>query len=272
MSLSPERVAFLWRVSKDLPGWEEFLQEKYQGGKAKVKNQNPDTRGSFPEVSVSTAMKDERVRQQVLKEFHQWKGSEKSDDKTNKPLPNKEEAWHDVGTSFNTHREKWNAEEKDAVRFYSDELGYKVINDLLREKKQPDEDSYDDYLRAVASIPHLDAAFKKSRTEKDVVVSRGIGKNSPFGKMLLDGTLQKGMVQIDDGYTSTSIKPPEANDWPHDVMMTIKVPKGTPAVYLGPPPGPKKGRGEYSESPEEYELLLNRRTKLKVVGFDRAKK
>jgi hypothetical protein len=47
--------------------------------------------------------------------------------------------------------------------------------------------------------------------------------------------------------------------------MHIAIPKGTSAIYVGPPPGGKK----YTEYPDEHELLLNRGTKFKVTGWDK---
>ena len=52
--------------------WDEFLAAKYEGGKKKVRNPNPDTREKFPEVVLTTAIKDQGFRQHVMKEYADW--------------------------------------------------------------------------------------------------------------------------------------------------------------------------------------------------------
>jgi hypothetical protein len=58
--------------------WERFLREKYEGGKAKVQNPNPQTRSSHPEVTVNYLMRKpgrvyDQARQGVRREFLQWR-------------------------------------------------------------------------------------------------------------------------------------------------------------------------------------------------------
>ena len=59
--------------------WDEFLAAKYEGGKKKVSNPNPDTRSKFPEVALTTAIKDEGFRQRVMKEYADWLKKRPSD-------------------------------------------------------------------------------------------------------------------------------------------------------------------------------------------------
>lgn len=261
------------------PDWDEFMREMYDGGKRRIPNPNPETRDTYHDVSISTALKYPNVMKSVMREYRAWqkKRSDKVDESSRKvdptqPPPNDPKVWNDLGETFNATRREYSQSEKDAIRFYSEDLGYRLVNDILRGGQDPSDDLYADHLRAMSEIPKLDEAFKKSKTSRDLVVSRGLGKNAPLARLLAEGKLEIGTIQVDAGYTSTSLKPPEANDWPHDIMMTIRVPEGTQVIYLGPPPGPDTGRGAYSESPEEYELLLNRRAKLRVIGFDPEKK
>lgn len=61
------------------PLFEKFVEEKYQGGDARVPNPNPKTKKHWPEVSFTTAMGDDGFRRQVLEEFARWKSEQ--DDK-----------------------------------------------------------------------------------------------------------------------------------------------------------------------------------------------
>jgi hypothetical protein len=59
--------------------WEKFLDERYDGGKAKVTNPNPDTRDSHPEITVAYLMgRDKPVyqsaRRRIRQEFSRWRG------------------------------------------------------------------------------------------------------------------------------------------------------------------------------------------------------
>lgn len=58
--------------------WQEFLDERYEGGKRKVRNPNPKTRDSHPEITVSYLMKQDAPayqsgRQRLRREFAGWR-------------------------------------------------------------------------------------------------------------------------------------------------------------------------------------------------------
>lgn len=94
MSLLGLRVARIWlreKIARDVDqdktrdvtvsdeesrnsDYQEFLQERYQGGQARIPNPNPDTREKWPEVSFETAMKDPAFQGHVSREFEQWRG------------------------------------------------------------------------------------------------------------------------------------------------------------------------------------------------------
>ena len=63
--------------------WQRFLDQKYEGGKKKVRNPNQATSKRYPEVTVNHAMKDEHFRKHIQDEYEQWKGS---DTQTEKPV------------------------------------------------------------------------------------------------------------------------------------------------------------------------------------------
>lgn len=58
--------------------WQEFLDERYDGGKRKVRNPNPKTRDSHPEITVSYLIKQDAPayqsdRQRLRREFAGWR-------------------------------------------------------------------------------------------------------------------------------------------------------------------------------------------------------
>ena len=71
------------KLSKLPPSiFNEFFDQKYDGGKKMVRNPNP--KGRKEEVSASTAMKDKRFQKQVWEEFQKWrkKKKEKKEEKS----------------------------------------------------------------------------------------------------------------------------------------------------------------------------------------------
>jgi hypothetical protein len=58
--------------------WDEFLKERYEGGKKKVRNPNLKTKDKYPEVSLYTALKDPHMMKRVLEEYHRWAGKDKT--------------------------------------------------------------------------------------------------------------------------------------------------------------------------------------------------
>lgn len=55
------------------PMWQEFLDAKYKGGKQRIKNTNPETRESYPEVQMTTRMRqDKEYQREVLEEYRNW--------------------------------------------------------------------------------------------------------------------------------------------------------------------------------------------------------
>jgi len=62
----------------------EYMKEVWDGGKKKVSNPNPDSRKTYPEVAVSTAMKDKKssTYKQVMDGFKKWTEEKKNKDKS----------------------------------------------------------------------------------------------------------------------------------------------------------------------------------------------
>ena len=66
--------------AQDSGKWEEFLNLFYEGGKKKVKNPNAETKDKYPEVQLSTALKDQMFAHGIQQEFHAWLQQGKEDD------------------------------------------------------------------------------------------------------------------------------------------------------------------------------------------------
>jgi|GEM_PF-3377016 len=111
-------------------------------------------------------------------------------------------------------------------------------------------------LRAAQPVPnalkpaaeHLDNATQKRLLPRNLIVYRQSDFPVP----------EVGQTFIDSGFVSSSLLPEIAAERPGNVFATIRVPVGTPAVYLGEP-----GRGVPGY---EHELLLRRETKFKVLS------
>ncbi len=80
------------------PQWNEWLKEEHQGGKQKVSNPNPETKGRFPQVSYSTALKDKNFHGKALEEFKKWRDKDKG--KSKKEGPSQESETSPGGTSL----------------------------------------------------------------------------------------------------------------------------------------------------------------------------
>lgn len=278
--------------------WDEFMKAKYQDGKRKVPNPNPDTRSKFPQVVVTTALKDKAFMGKIMKEYYDWvsKNKKPSAPKKDKPeekaapaktpakeetpkpeAPKKEEEapkakeapqlsgdmkdYKEFGALW--ERNKIQGMHQKAVKAYTG-AAYRSINSALRNGNQPSPQN--DLL-----IQTLDEVFEMgvSRMPRDLAVTRGVGPEHPLADLLKSGELQPGFVIEDKGFMSTSITP--ANKWSWDdnsgLSLVITVPKGSKALYVGDPPDE-----EYSNFGEEKELILPRGTKTRVTRIDQKTK
>lgn len=71
--------------------WDEWLDARFDGGKKKVPNPNSETRDDYPEVSFSTALKDDAFFQKALEEYKKWSADNPSE---------KDESSGQTGTSL----------------------------------------------------------------------------------------------------------------------------------------------------------------------------
>ena len=109
-------------------------------------------------------------------------------------------------------------------------------------------------------ISHLDKFLGDASTPADTVVHRGLG--SLAVQQLVGAGLKKGSVIEDPGFASTTQDKRVAQQFlqvnPKNIMMTIRVPKGSRAADIS----------KYSDDPSERETLFARNSKMKVVKFD----
>jgi hypothetical protein len=106
------------------------------------------------------------------------------------------------------------------------------------------------------SIANLDAAIKKSKVPTDLVVYRSLNKH--------DQKAEVGDILQPKSYTSTSLDPSTAQEFSHtdnNDIMVIRLPKGTNALFVRP----------WSEMTEEYEVLLAREAKLRLIRIEKSK-
>lgn len=89
--------------------WHEFMKAVYEGGKKKVPNPNPKTKARYPTVSITTALKDQGVRQRVMEEYRKWLGEKGPETKSEGPSttigPDTLDTWHkDVRSVHDKYR------------------------------------------------------------------------------------------------------------------------------------------------------------------------
>jgi hypothetical protein len=140
--------------------------------------------------------------------------------------------------------------EQDALLSYT-RSGYYEINRCLRINLGCDSET------TMQRIQHLTEAMKRARLPVDTIVYRQAGERWA-------ANLEVGTVFKDKGFTSTTIAANQAHgmsDYRQHVFVTIKVPKGSSAMYLG----------DKSDVPSEKEVLLAAGSRFKVTKIETKK-
>lgn len=152
-------------------------------------------------------------------------------------------------------RRDFTSDQEIAVYEYTSE-DFKTINDTLRKGGEPNE-----------TVKMLDTIFDSDagKMDVDVTVRRGVSAEHPLIKGLLDGSIQPGSSFKDPAYQSSTIVPDD--DRFGEFFFQIDVPKGSRAVYVGPPPY-DVDEGALSANPDEEELIIDRGQTMEVVGFN----
>ena len=256
------------RIKKDAASskdWQAFLDAEWEGGKKKVKNTDPDSKASHPEVAMSTLIKkDKGFEKRLRKQYESW--GEKADVPASKPKPKERPKFFkfDYGSQLKdmfgvgeaAQRTNWTEADTKAVRIYSSE-NYQSINTVLRKGTTGDKES-DEKSKEV--IDAMDKLFKdpaKARLHQPILAVRGVSAEHPLVKMLMDGSLKEGSTMTDPGFMSTTVNHLVSGFGKY--KLHINVPKGAPGVYTGHPEG-------VSTRPDEWEVILNRGSKLRVTG------
>jgi SPP1 gp7 family putative phage head morphogenesis protein len=154
--------------------------------------------------------------------------------------------------SFTHWNRSLSPDEVEALRLYQSSA-YREWNAALRS------DAVTDDMRPW--INAIDQALQQSALNQDVVVFRGFADE----KMLSNFERLPGKIIDDKGYYSTSLDKGVGDkffqylkeDGHTPILAEIRVPKGTKAAYL---------EGTRLLQPYEYEILLSRGTKFKVIN------
>ncbi len=261
------------------PGWDKFMKERYEGGKRKVSNPNPNTRMQFPQVSVGTAMKNDVIKKKVMQEYREWLKADKSPPKPQAPTKDEDKApkkpkapggkkpkkplyeqtsWVDANSPewknawSNTLKALKDSGKSEHVNVYTGSA-YKDINKSWRSGKPS------------ALAKNVQEAVKSVKVPQAVKVSRSIGTEDPLYKALMASNLLSGDHVSFSGILSTSIK--DAKTWDFNgsgVNIVFHVPKGHSGVWVGDPPSPA-----LSEYPHEKELVLPHGTSGKVHKIEK---
>lgn len=124
--------------------WDEFMKEVYQDGKKRVPNPNPSTRSRYPDVAITTALKDKQVLRKVMKEYAEW--IKKRNEKDKKPSAPKQEekptsplvSWQKEADAYLSKYQSTFASLRDKVekevRDYGKVLDNKVFHHQTRDK------------------------------------------------------------------------------------------------------------------------------------------
>ena len=148
-------------------------------------------------------------------------------------------------------KNSWNDTVATAVHDYTGS------SEMLSEAIRNDESHTDEGFSVRSATRQLDKAMYE--LPRDVTVFRQV-HSSAFGVQdIADLKKLTGKTFTDKSYLSTSVtQQMRGNDTISDVHMKINVPKGAKAAYVA----------DMSEYPEQDEMLLARRTKLKITAID----
>jgi hypothetical protein len=138
--------------------------------------------------------------------------------------------------------------EKRGLRIYTGD-DYEPINAHLRFGRTISS-------KLTTAIQDMESAFQKITMKENVLLQRGSNwMPDEIENAISSGNIDsvKGMVLQDKGYMSTSID--ATSNFSGKYQLQIKAPQGTEGIYVG----------EFSEYKTEYEVILNKGTKLKIV-------
>ena len=139
---------------------------------------------------------------------------------------------------------------QSTIELYSGRY-HEFVNDFLRDKTH-----FDEVPKFInETIYNLDYILKNSKTSENLIVVRR------FDVFFFNDKLKRNEIFIDKGYLSSSLNllyrlDIEGNyrEIENEVFLILKVPRGVNAIYI-----------ERTSRRSEYELLINRNQKIKVL-------
>ena len=108
------------------PRWDEFLKARYDEGKKKIPNPNPDTRSVYPQVSLSTALKFEvggkhPIYEKLKHEYQSWLKTE-APEKKDKNIDHNE---------YDVDAKKVHDQGKPEPKLTADDILYKQLGNQM---------------------------------------------------------------------------------------------------------------------------------------------
>lgn len=145
----------------------------------------------------------------------------------------------------------WNEEECSALHYYTSNK-YTKINEYLRGRCKAE-------AGIKKKVGHISKAISKTAAHDNLCVWRG----TTFGNLVQGEALKKldisdwaGMIITDKAFSSASIM--EKSAFNREISLQILMPKGSPGAYLYP----------VSEYKEEYEMLLQKNSRLRILNTE----
>jgi hypothetical protein len=148
------------RLASSPKDWKLFLDQKYDGGKAMVRNPNPETAKRYPEISVNTALKNESFRAHIEKEYEQWKGSQKTPETKQDPVWDKHQTLlgkYTIESMTKKFKKEW-VEAGKKLESFKDSLDYNFYlnKELSSYEKEPDRYKGTRFEKAVKTVKDID--------------------------------------------------------------------------------------------------------------------
>lgn len=148
-------------------------------------------------------------------------------------------------------------EERTSLQWYQG-VGHDRINAELRGSAR-----VRDQYTLDRTTENLDSIMDRSKLNREVTVYRGMYPETPQAEAEV-ARFQPGATVRDLGYVSTTASTDVAQRFGSDaVNISIRVPKGTPAIYM-PTAAPLRMTSQGKQN--EYELLLGRNLEYRVVS------
>jgi hypothetical protein len=182
-------------------------------------------------------------------------------------MPNLDTAKQFAAANYADWHKSLTLEETSALRTYAAAKGdYHALNDQLRGQADTEEG------RALTErlCGPMDAAIDRAAIRADVVLWRGANQTEEFA----DPEALVGKVIQDNGYVSTGLTEDRGGQWAATaerhgevpLLIEVRAPKGTKGAYLEDIQTTESGK------PSEFEVLLPRGSRFRVVSYRASRK